>query len=111
MMKNKKGAIEILYHWPQLCLALFFVVGILLAMMLRSAIVNYIVVGAAGFMSGLIFHDTKKGGGSFPIYMIVFGFIAGYTIGTYYASRILVLIIFFVASNGAQTLKKKGLIG
>ena len=72
-----------------------------------SAFISYIVVFLSGMIGGRLLYDRKHKL-AFPYYVILFGFLIGYVIGTYYGSRKVIVILFVLGILFSYQLHSKG---
>ncbi len=98
-----------LQSWPEIYAVILIVVGFLIAISIRSSILNYIVILLAGGMSGrLIFESKKKG--MFPYFLIIIGFLLGFMLGSIYISKRLIVFFFVLGIMLSYYIHKKGYI-
>ncbi|MBI2130483.1 hypothetical protein HYU10_01820 [Candidatus Woesearchaeota archaeon] len=73
-------------NWMEIFFILIMLLGIVMAVVVRSNIVSYMTITAAGVAAGKIIFE-RKNKVRFPYILIIIGFIIGYVIGAYDASR------------------------
>ncbi len=74
-----------------------------------SAVISYIVIFLSGMIGGRLLYERKKKI-TMPYYIILIGFMIGYTIGTYYGSRKVVIVLFVLGILFSYHLHNKGYI-
>ena len=91
----------------------FFVVlmllGVILALSLKSAAAIYIIIFLAGILAGRIVYE-RKNNIRFPYFVIIGGFVIGYVVFIYYGSRLLVILFFILGSVFGHKLYDKGIL-
>ena len=80
-------------NWMEMFFVMVMLLGIIIAVVVPSNIVSYMTITTAGVAAGKIIFD-RKNKVRFPYILIITGFIIGYMIGAYDASRQLILILF-----------------
>ena len=85
------------------------IMGFLLAIFIRSAIVSYIIIISMGIMVGRLFYLKKKNLPFFR-YMLTIGFLLGFLIGSFYANWLWLLFFFMVAAYASYKMHKHNLI-
>ncbi|MBI2108264.1 hypothetical protein HYT54_04000 [Candidatus Woesearchaeota archaeon] len=96
-------------NWMEIFFILIMLLGIVMAVVVRSNIVSYMTITAAGVAAGKIIFE-RKNKVRFPYILIIIGFIIGYVIGAYDASRQLVLLLFVASSLITYNVLEKGWI-
>lgn len=96
--------------WAEVLMVALAVLGVIVSIALRSAIFTYITAVLAGFQSGRILYLKRLKEPIFPFVLIIVGFLIGYLIGSFWANRILVLILFLVVFWLSYKLHQKGII-
>lgn len=81
-------------QWAEALAVLFLALGFIVALLLQSAVFSYITIILAGFLAGRIYYIKKLKEPIFPFILIIVGFLLGYLLGSFWASRILTLIFF-----------------
>ena len=92
---NKKGA-KWLDIWGETGTGIFLIIGLIVCLLIDSAIVSFIVILVCGIMVGRLYHIRKHRIG-FPFFFITFGYLLGYILGNLITRRghWFVIIIFF----------------
>ena len=96
-------------NWTEFFFFVLMVIGLIVGLWATSfsAVINYIVIFLSGMIGGRLLYD-RKGKITFPYYIILIGFIAGYVLGTYYGSRKIVVILFVLGILLSYHLYNKG---
>ena len=92
---NKKG-LRWLDAWGETATLTFLVIGLIVCLLIDSAVVSYAVILVCGVMVGRLYNIRKHRLG-FPFYLIIFGYLVGYIIGNLITRRghWLIILIFF----------------
>src|SRR3989338_7045978 len=90
-----KIAIDFYKSWGEFMFLVLIVVGIIFAIISPSAVVSYMVIFLVGGMVGRIMYWRRESLKT-AYYIAAFGFLIGFFIGTYYGSRQIVIMLFFV---------------
>ena len=95
-------------RWAELLTLVFIVLGFVLSLALRQAVFSYISIILAGFMAGIIFFIKHYQEPLFPFILIILGFLVGYLLGSFWANRFAIFILFlgFFALSYYLHLKK-----
>jgi len=93
--------------WAEFFFFVIMIVGFIIALFTPSAFISYIVVFLSGMIGGRLLY-LRKGKLSFPYYLILAGFLVGYVIGTYYGSRMIVIVLFVTGILFSYHLFNKG---
>jgi len=105
-----RRAMRVIDVWADVWTLIFLVFGLALSLIVGSLVVNYLVIFISGFSVGRLYHIRKHRLG-FPFFLIIFGYLAGYIIGTVMRQMgnvFILLILFFVGCwFGDYVLKKK----
>ena|SRR3989338_3558252 len=85
-------------HWEEQwaeALSLFFLfIGFIVAVLLQSAFLSYLSVLLAGFMAGRILYSKRHHQPILPFVLMIVGFLVGYLVGNFWASRFWTLVFF-----------------
>lgn len=73
------------------------VIGILIALSARSAVISYAIIFLAGMFAGRLIYE-RKNRIQLPYFMIIAGFVIGYLIGVYYGSRRVIIVLFVIGA-------------
>ena len=98
---------DILNHWGELVAMLALLVGFIVAVSLQNEVSLYTVIFIAGIISGRLLWESEVTQPMTPLYLIVIGFLLGYTIGAFGANRILIIIIFLVGGSASHYAHRK----
>ena len=101
-------------HWTEQwaeAVALFFVfVGFLTSVLLMNPLLTYFSILLAGFMAGRIYYEKKHHQPILPFILIILGFLLGYLVGSFWASRFWTLFFFCVGFMVSYTLHRKKIL-
>lgn len=96
--------------WPEAFMFLFLVLGFILAVLMMSPIFTYLTILISGFLAGRIFFIKRYKEPILPFILIIAGFLVGFFLGSFWASRPLILIFFMVAFGLSYYLHKKKIL-
>lgn len=96
-------------NWAEIFFFILMVIGIIIAVSAPSAVISYIVIFLSGMFAGRILYFRKKKLKS-AYYIIIIGFLIGYLLGTYYGSRQVVIVLFFIGALLSYYLFEKGVL-
>ena len=86
--------------WGETFTGIFLLIGLIISLLVDAAIVSYIVIMLAGISVGRLYHIRRHRLG-FPFFLITFGFLAGYLIGSIINKRghwAIILVLFFIGA-------------
>ena len=86
-------------QWAEAITVFFAAIGFIIAILLGSALFTYLSVIISGFLAGRLFYMRRFSEPIFPFIMMIVGFLVGYLLGSFWASRFWVLV-FFALSFG-----------
>lgn len=97
--------------WAEFFFFVLMVIGFIVSLWATSfsAVISYIVVFLSGMIGGGLLYERKKKL-KFPYYIIIIGFLIGYVLGTYYGSRIVIVVLFILGILFSYHLHNKGYI-
>lgn len=98
--------------WPELFFFLLIIIGFILSIFIRSAVLSYIVIFAVGLMAGRLIGLRIKKKPIVPYFLILIGFLIGFLLGTLtiQVNRILLLIVFIIGGIISYYVHRKGYI-
>jgi len=102
-------ALDIFRNWMEIFFVIILVIGIIAAIIVPSNFVSYLTITVSGIAAGKIIYD-RKNKVRFPYILIITGFIIGYVMGTYNASRQLILILFVLGALISYHVHEKELL-
>lgn len=105
---NKKANVSFLENWVEIVAAILLVVGFILALFSRSAVISYFVILAAGAMLGRWWVRYKTKGVRLPIIIITLGFLIGFLLGSFYGDKRVMIIFFLIGIITTYYLHTKG---
>jgi ABC-type multidrug transport system permease subunit len=94
--------------WGELSALAVLLVGFIVAISLDSALFVYIVIFLSGIFAGRYYFLKIGRQPLFPFFLIIIGFLFGYVLGTFAASRKLVVFLFFAGWVVSHIAHKKG---
>lgn len=111
---DKKAMVDIgTIFWKQWGEAFFIILlllGFVLSISIKSAILNYVVIFCAGLMAGRVFFKKKGRQPLFPFFLIIVGFLVGYMLGSFVFNTKLIAFLFILGSAISYYIHKKGYI-
>ncbi|MBD3355317.1 hypothetical protein GF361_05015 [Candidatus Woesearchaeota archaeon] len=97
-------------NWPEILALGLLIIGFFLAISMDNPFFVYFVVFLAGILAGR-YYFTKIGKQPlFPFFLIIIGFLIGYALGSFSASRKIVIILFIIGWVASHYIHKKGYI-
>jgi len=84
-------------NWMEFFFLVLMVIGILIALSARSAVISYAIIFLAGMFAGRLIYE-RKNRIQLPYFMIIAGFVIGYLIGVYYGSRRVIIVLFVIGA-------------
>jgi hypothetical protein len=114
MRLNKKAMADIgtvmWKQWAEVFFVILLMVGFLIAISIRSAAMNYVVIFLAGMMTGRLIYEKKGKQPIFAFFLIIIGFLFGYMLGSFGVNRKIIVVFFVAGSITSYYLHKKGYI-
>lgn len=92
--------------WPEALALTLLVLGFLIALVTSSVIVQYLIIILAGLVFGRQLHRWKPFKKS-SLFLIMLGFLLGYMLGSVYANRKILLVLFFIGLWAGWYFEKK----
>ena len=97
-------------RWAENLMLFFLVIGFILAVLISNPFLSYVLVFFAGFMAGRIYYEKKHHQPILPFILIILGFLLGYLVGSFWASRFWTLFFFCVGFMVSYTLHRKKIL-
>jgi hypothetical protein len=97
-------------QWAEAITVFFAAVGFVIAILLRSASFTYISVIISGFLAARLFYMRRYSEPIFPFIMMIVGFLVGYLLGGFWASRFWILVFFALAFGVSYYLHLKEIL-
>lgn len=111
---NKKAMVDIgtvlWKQWVEVFFIILLMVGFLIAISIRSAAINYIVIFLAGMMAGRLFYEKLGKQPIFAFFLIIVGFLLGYMLGSFMVNKKLIVFFFIAGTLISYYTHKKGYI-
>ncbi|MBU0470711.1 MAG: hypothetical protein KKA62_02070 [Nanoarchaeota archaeon] len=98
-------------QWAESLTLFFLVIGFVISVLLRTALLSYLTTIIAGFLTGRIFYLKRYKEPILPFIMMILGFLLGYLVGGLWANRVLILIFFGLSFWASYYLHFKGILG
>lgn len=86
--------LQIEENWVEELSLIFLIIGFVISVLLNNALLSYISIFLGGFVAGRIYYLKYQKEPILPFILIIIGFLLGYLIGSFWISKILVLIFF-----------------
>ena len=96
-------------NWAEVIAVFFLVLGFVISALLHNAIISFLSVVIAGFLAGRIYYLKRFAEPTLPLILIILGFFIGYLLGSFWASRLWVIIFFVVSFGLSYYLHLKGI--
>jgi len=85
--------------WAETLMVIFILVGFVVSLLLANVTVIYLIVLLSGFLAGRVIYIKKFKEPIFPFVLMIIGFLFGYLLGGFGASRFWIAV-FFLGSLG-----------
>ena len=96
-------------QWAEVLTILFLALGFVIAVLLQSALFTFLSVIIAGFLGARVYYMKRFSEPIFPFVLIIIGFLVGYLLGSFWASRLWVLVFFALSFALSYYLHVKGI--
>ena len=96
-------------NWMELFLLLDMIIGLVLALLIPSAALSYILIFISGIFGGRLIYE-RKSKIVFPYIAIIAPFLIGYLIGMKYGNRIVVVLLFVIGAILSYKLFDRGIL-
>ena len=80
--------------WAETLTVIFILIGFVVAMLLSNVSVIYFIVLLSGFLAGRIFYIKRFKEPIFPFVIMILGFLFGYILGGFGASKFWIVVLF-----------------
>ncbi|MBR9692268.1 hypothetical protein GOV06_05795 [Candidatus Woesearchaeota archaeon] len=97
-------------NWAEIIAIVLLVIGFLMAISMNSALFIYIVVFLSGLLAGRYYFLKIGKQPLFPFFLIIIGFLLGYTLGSFDANRKIVALLFLISWYISHKAHKAGYI-
>lgn len=94
-------------EWAEAFTLFFLFLGFVISVLLQNAALSYLSILLAGGMAGRIYYIKKMREPIFPFILIILGFLVGYLIGNFWASRFWSLVFFAMGFLASYHLHRK----
>ena len=95
--------------WVEMIAFILLLIGFIFASTAGSAFLTYITIFFCGMIVGRFWFERKKDI-KIPYFILIVGFLLGYTIGTYYGNKLITILLFFIGSLISYYLHERGFI-
>ena len=110
ILDNKKGAFfDLQERWAEIAAIFLLIVGFLVALWARSAVVSYMVISLSGIICGRGFL-LRKYTHRIAYVIIILAYLVGFLIGSLYGSAKYILVLFIIGMWIGYTLHDKEII-
>ena len=105
-MMDKKAMYE---NWPEFIATVVLVIGFIISLSLHSAFMSYVTILLCGGMFGRFWYglDNEK---KFSWLIVITGFLIGFLLGEYYASKRAIILLFVIGVVISHYLHAKGYV-
>ena len=101
--------LKIKEQWAEILAVFFLALGFVISILLTSTLFTFLSIILAGFLAARIYYLKKFSEPIFPFVLIIVGFLVGYFLGTFWASRFWTLLFFAVSFGVSYYLHMKGI--
>ena len=96
--------------WAETLALVFVLIGFLVSLFLTNVFMVYLVVILAGFLAGRVFYIKRFKEPIFPFILMIIGFLFGYVLGSFEASRFWITLFFAAAFTVSYYLHLKKIL-
>jgi len=96
--------------WPETIGIFLLVIGVIVALSIQSAWINYVVICLGGLIFGRVIFTKKGKQPLFPFFLIVIAFLIGYLIGSIMFNKVYITALFIITTIISYQFHKKGYI-
>ncbi len=96
-MAGKRASFDLYGDWVEYLFLLLLVVGFIMGFAVRAPVIHYIIIFLVGMIVGRLFYLKKKYL-PFPRYLITFGFVLGFIVGSIASNWKVLVFLFFVGA-------------
>ena len=97
-------------QWAEALAVFFLAIGFVIAILLRSALFTYLAVVICGALAARLYYLRRYSEPVFPFILMIVGFLVGYFLGSFWASRFWVVVFFLIAFGASYYLHKKEIL-
>jgi hypothetical protein len=97
-------------QWAEALTILFLAIGFIIAILLRSAFFTYLAVIICGALAARLYYLRRYSEPVFPFILMIVGFLVGYFLGTFWASRFWILVFFLISFGVSYYLHLKKIL-
>jgi len=97
-------------NWVEVFTLLFIVLGFIISVFLRNISLSLTSIMLGGFLSARVYYFKKSSEPILPFILMIVGFLIGYLLGSFWISRIWVLIFFAIGYAISYYLHKKEIL-
>lgn len=95
------------FNWVEYLFMALLVLGFILALKVSTAAMSYIVIFLIGLISGRFVYKLRKNM-TFPLYVVLIGFLLGYLLGSFYGSKKIIFVMFIIGNTIIYYIYDKG---
>ncbi|MBI4452540.1 hypothetical protein HY637_03860 [Candidatus Woesearchaeota archaeon] len=96
-------------NWMELFLLIDMIIGLVLALLIPSAFLGYVLIFLSGIFAGRVVYE-RKSKIVFPYIVIIATFLIGYLIGMRYGDYRVVIILFLIGAIVSYKLFDRGVL-
>lgn len=97
-------------QWAEVLSVFFLILGFVLSILLNNVFFSYLSIILAGFTAGRVFYVRRFREPIFPFILIIVGFLLGYLLGSFFANRVILLVLFAGSFVGTYQLYMKKIL-
>ena len=101
----------ILEHWAEILALIILLTGFLIAIVIRSPFIHYVIIFLSSLLCGRILYDKHRTQPIFPFVLIVTGFFLGFMLGAIAANKLAIMLLFFFGLTLSYQAHKRGYVG
>jgi len=97
-------------NWAEILTLGLLIMGFLIAISMSNPFLTYLIVFLAGLLAGRYYFKKIGKQPLFPFFLIIIGFLIGYSLGSFTANRKMVIALFIISWIISHYVHKKGYI-
>lgn len=94
--------------WAEIISFTLLIVGFFMSLVTGSTMITYVMAVLFGIMAGRFWFQRRKDKKA-PYFLIISGFVIGYTAGAYHGNRVLTFLILIISALASNYLHKNKL--
>ena len=97
-------------QWAEALTVFFIAIGFMISILMRSAFFTYLAVVVCGSLAARLYYMRRYAQPIFPFVLMIIGFLVGYFLGSFWASRFWVFAFFLISFGVSYYLHQKKIL-